>query len=111
MATIPIKNPKLGDTQLTLLGMVVRHTAGNDLKVYKDTGWPTLTRYHLEFEAVSKADMDTFVEFLIANRGQLLEYTDPLGATHSGLVTTEKLSVTEAGECNFQTSFDFEIVP
>lgn len=110
MATIPIKNPKWGDSQLTLLGAVIRHTAGGDLKVFRSTTWEKATRFRLEFEAVTQEDAGVFAAFVVANRGKVVQYVDPLSVSHDCLVISETVETVQVGHCNFQTSIELEVV-
>lgn len=80
-----LRSPAFGNTHTLNTNQLVRHTQGGELKVLYDAAWPQIESFKFEFQALTTADKNATVNFLLDLAGEEIEIRDFENLTWRGI--------------------------
>jgi hypothetical protein len=84
--TIELPAPTFGDVMESEVTRIQRKTRGGDLIVFREEDWPFKTILKMQFEALTDAQKDDLLDFLILSLGQLVTLTTHEGRVVEGVI-------------------------
>ncbi len=106
--SITLRNPNVGDKDISQFQRVNRETRGGTLVVFTDPNWPRTQKLILEFQGLTEAKGQEFLTFLNLSLGQYVELTDWESTTWGGILTSPQSPIIRDGDCKVTATVEFE---
>lgn len=103
-----LRTPEYGNQFRFVANTVQHRTVDGDLRTYRGSR-PYWESFSVEFKALNLEQKDAFVDFVTNSRGEIIRLLDFENRVWEGVIVSEVIKVvTGRGDCNYETSFDFE---
>ncbi|KKK96388.1 hypothetical protein LCGC14_2663250, partial [marine sediment metagenome] len=106
--SITLRNPELGDKDISQFQRINRETRGGTLVVFSDPIWPRTQKLILEFTGLTEDKAQEFLTFLNLSLGQYVELTDWESNTWRGILTSPQSPIIRDGTCKITATVEFE---
>lgn len=103
-----LRSPEFGNTITLDTAQVTTKTVDGETVIVHDSSWFQPHSFRMQFKALSRQQVDAFIQFLIATAGLEVEYTDHETRKWLGVFTTEEPVFTHYGRgCQWSTEIEF----
>lgn len=107
--TVELRAPEFNNKDSVLITRIIRDTRGGEIKVYKESFWPTIRRLSFVIESLSEVEADGLQELIKASIGKEIGYLDYEGRQWKGIILNPEEAITEEGvNCEYTAKIDFE---
>lgn len=107
--TITLRNPNLGNSEISQMKRVVNTTRGNTVRWYRPQNWPKARMRAYTFTGISRTLADSLIAFLYASAGKPVGLLDYESQQWTGLITNPDTVITEAlQDCGYTFELRFE---
>ena len=107
-SSITLRNPELGDKDISQFQRINRETRGGTLVVFSDPIWPRTQKLILEFTGLTEEKGQEFLTFLNLALGQYVELKDWESTTWGGVLTAPQSPIIRDGTCKVSVTVEFE---
>ncbi len=110
--SITLRNPELGDKDISQFQRISRETRGGTLVVFSDPIWPRTQKIILEFTGLTEEKGQEFLTFLNLSLGQLVDLIDwDSRKVWGGILTAPQSPIVRDGPCKVFATVEFEGIP
>lgn len=104
-----LRSPQFGNSWSVTVNQSQERNLGGELLPRADQLFPQFEQFEVSFVALSKQQIDDFINFLIENRGIEIFLNDFENTNWQGVIPPQKIEIIRGRKgCNYQTSFTFE---
>jgi hypothetical protein len=106
--TLVLRNPEFGNKDRLQFNRISRETRGGTLIVYADPMWPKTETLVLTFSALTPAQAEALLEFMLNHIGLEIGLWDWEGHRWVGVITNPNDPVVEDSKYSFTAGLEFE---
>ena len=110
-SVITIRSPSLGNKDIARKERIKKETIGGERIIFAASEWPQSREIQFEFNTLSQVEAIALVNFIKFTLGKVVMLLDFEGRTHSGVIITPDIEVSQDRNCSYNTSFNFLVIP